>query len=198
LDIHRITASKVFGVPEDQVTDGMRSDAKAVNFGVIYGMGGFRLANELTISRAQAQHYIDEYFVKYDRVKSFMDQTIQDCRNTGYVTTMFGRKRPIPEINASAFVVRQQGERLAMNTPIQGSAADIIKLAMIHVHEALRMQCPQSALILQIHDELIIQAHRSELEKVKSLLVECMKNAANLDVEMDVSLNTGDNWYLLK
>lgn len=198
LDIHRITASKVFGVPEDQVTDAMRSDAKAVNFGVIYGMGGFRLANELTISRAQAQHYIDEYFIKYDRVKAFMDQTIRDCRSTGYVTTMFGRKRPIPEINASAFAVRQQGERLAMNTPIQGSAADIIKLAMIHVHEALRTQCPQSALILQIHDELIIQAHRSELEKVKSLLVDSMKNAAKLDVEMDVSLNEGENWYLLK
>jgi DNA polymerase-1 len=198
LDIHRITASKVFGIPEDQVTAAMRSDAKAVNFGVIYGMGGFRLANELTISRAQAQHYIDEYFVKYDRVKAFMDQTIRDCREKGYVTTMFGRKRPIPEINASAFAVRQLGERLAMNTPIQGSAADIIKLAMIKVHEALDRECPKSKLILQIHDELIIQAHRTELEKVKNLLENCMKGAAKLDVTMDVSLNEGKNWYLLK
>ena len=198
LDIHRITASKVFGVPEDQVTAAMRSDAKAVNFGVIYGMGGFRLASELTISRAQAQHYIDEYFVKYDRVKAFMDQTIRECREKGYVTTMFGRKRPIPEINASAFAVRQLGERLAMNTPIQGSAADIIKLAMIKVHEALDRECPKSKLILQIHDELIIQAHRTEAAKVKSLLEECMKGAAKLDVTMDVSLNEGENWYLLK
>ena len=198
LDVHRITASKVFGVPEDQVTDGMRSDAKAVNFGVIYGMGGFRLANELTISRAQAEHYINEYFAKYEQVKTFMDTTIRECREKGYVTTMFGRKRPIPEINASAFTVRQQGERLAMNTPIQGSAADIIKLAMIKAYDALKRDCPKSALILQIHDELIIQAHRTETEKVRRLLEDSMKGAAELTVTMDVSLNEGENWYLLK
>ncbi len=197
-DIHRLTASKVFNVPEDQVTDGMRSNAKAVNFGVIYGMGGFRLANELTISRAQAQHYIDEYFIKYDRVKAFMDRTIKECKEKGYVTTMFGRRRPIPEINASAFTVRQLGERLAMNSPIQGSAADIIKLAMIKVCDALRQECPRSALILQIHDELIIQAHRSELAKVREVLEASMKGAAKLDVTMDVSVNEGENWFLLK
>ncbi|NCB41741.1 MAG: DNA polymerase I [Clostridia bacterium] len=198
LDVHRITASKVFEVPEDQVTDLMRSNAKAVNFGVIYGMSGYGLSNELTISRQKAELYINEYFAKYSAVKKFMDDTIKNCKREGYVTTLFGRKRPIPEINASAYMVRQQGERLAMNTPIQGTAADIIKIAMIHVFEALSKECPKSALILQIHDELIVQAHYSEREKVKKLLEECMKNAAKLKVQLDVSLNEGINWYYLK
>lgn len=198
LDVHTITASKVFGVPENQVTSLMRTNAKAVNFGVIYGMSGFGLSNELTISRKEAEHYIDEYFAKYSSVKQFMDHTIKECKERGYVTTMFGRKRPIPEINASSYVVRQQGERLAMNTPIQGTAADIIKIAMIRVFDSLSKECPKSSLILQIHDELIIQAHQSEKEKVKNLLVDCMQNAVKLKVQLDVSVNEGKNWYLLK
>jgi DNA polymerase-1 len=198
LDVHKITASKVFGVPEDQVTRSMRTNAKAVNFGVIYGMSGFGLSNELTISRKKAEHYIAEYFAKYSSVKKFMDDTIKSCKEKGYVTTMFGRKRRIPEINASSYMVRQQGERLAMNTPIQGTAADIIKIAMIRVFDSLSKECPKSSLILQIHDELIIQAHKSEKEKVKMLLVDSMRNAVKLNVQLDVSLNEGKNWYLLK
>jgi DNA polymerase I len=198
LDIHKITASRVFGVPEDQVTESMRSNAKVVNFGVIYGMSGFGLSNELTITRKDAEHYINEYFLKYKAVKQFMDDSIRICRQEGSVRTLFGRKRSIPEIKAAAFPVRQQGERLAMNTPIQGTAADIIKLAMAMVYEALHKECPKSSLILQIHDELIIQAHKSETETVKKLLMDCMQNAAQLDVKLEVSLNEGANWYLLK
>ena len=198
LDVHKITASKVFNVPEDQVTSLMRTNAKAVNFGVIYGMSGFGLSNELTISRKEAEHYIDEYFSKYSSVKSFMDHTIKECKKNGYVATMYGRKRPIPEINASSYMVRQQGERLAMNTPIQGTAADIIKIAMIRVFDTISAACPKSSLILQIHDELIVQAHKSEKEKVKEILEDCMKNAVRLKVSLDVSLNEGKNWYLLK
>lgn len=197
-DVHRQTASRIFGVGEDLVTDKMRSDAKAINFGIIYGMGSFRLSNELEISRTQAEEYIRGYFEKHDRVKQFMDAMILQGKEKGYVETLFGRKRPIPEIQAAAFAVRQQGERLAMNTPIQGTAADIIKLAMIRVSEALRRECPQSRLILQVHDELIIEAHKSEAGRVKVLLEDCMKQAAELSVAMDVSLNEGDNWYMLK
>lgn len=198
LDVHKITASKVFGVAEDEVTDLMRSNAKAVNFGVIYGMSGFGLSNEIGIPINEAEHYIAEYFSKYSAVKKFMDDTINKCKEEGYVTTMFGRKRPVPEINASSYMVRQQGERLAMNTPIQGTAADIIKIAMIRVFEALAKECPKSSMILQIHDELIIQAHKSEKAKVKELLVDCMTNAVKLKVQLDVSLNEGENWYYLK
>ena len=198
LDIHKITASKVFGVPENEVTDTMRSNAKVVNFGVIYGMSGFGLSNELTITRKEAEHYISEYFLKYKAVKQFMDDSIKTGREEGSVRTLFGRKRSIPEIKAAAYLVRQQGERLAMNSPIQGTAADIIKIAMVKVYEALRQQCPKSSLILQIHDELIIQAHKSETENVKKLLVDCMQNAAQLQVKLEVSLNEGENWYLLK
>lgn len=197
-DVHRQTAARMFGVDEELVTEKMRSDAKAINFGIIYGMGSFRLANELEISRVQADKYINDYFAKHASVKKFMDDAVQSAKDKGYSETLFGRKRPIPEIHAQAFAVRQQGERLAMNTPIQGTAADIIKLAMIKVTQAIKRECPKSALILQVHDELIIQAHKSESAAVKRLLKESMMQAANLTVAMDVSLNEGQNWYLLK
>lgn len=197
-DIHRITASKVFGVPEDDVTSLQRSNAKAVNFGVIYGMSGFGLSNELNITRKEAETYINEYFKKYVQVKEYMDDLVESCKKNGYVTTLMNRRRDIHEITASNYMVRQAGERLAMNTPIQGSAADIIKLAMIKVNDALYRQCSKSRLILQVHDELIIQAHRDELTTVQKLLVEDMESAAALSVILSVDLNTGESWYDLK
>lgn len=197
-DIHRITASRVFGVPEDEVTSLQRSNAKAVNFGVIYGMSGFGLSNELNITRKEAETYINEYFKKYEKVKEYMDRQVESCKEKGYVTTLMNRRRDIHEITAGNYMVRQAGERLAMNTPIQGSAADIIKLAMIKVNEALYSQCEKSRLILQVHDELIIQAHKDELEKVKKLLEENMESAVSLSVVLSVDLNTGESWYDLK
>ena len=195
LDIHRETASKVFGVPQDQVTSQMRSNAKAVNFGVIYGMSGFGLATELTISRKQAEKYISDYFERFRDVKLFMDNAVSSCKEKGYSRTLFGRRRDVPEISASAYMVRQLGERLAMNTPIQGTAADIIKLAMIRVYDALAKECPGSELILQIHDELIIRARRDELEKVRHILRSCMETAAELAVRLEVSMDEGQTWF---
>ena len=197
-DIHKITASKVFGVPEDQVTSLQRSNAKAVNFGVIYGMSGFGLSTELNITRKEAEKYIGEYFKKYTKVKEFLDGLVSDCKEKGYVTTIMKRKRIIHEINASNYMVRQLGERLAMNSPIQGSAADIIKLAMIKVYHELNHEKTKSKLILQVHDELIIQTHKSELEKIKKLLEENMENAIKLSVTMSSEVSTGRNWYDLK
>lgn len=197
-DIHKITASKVFGVPEDQVTPLQRSNAKAVNFGVIYGMSGFGLSTELNITRKEAERYIGEYFKKYTKVKEFLDGLVAGCKENGYVTTIMKRKRVIHEINAGNYMVRQLGERLAMNSPIQGSAADIIKLAMIKVYRELTREKTKSKLILQVHDELIIQAHKSELEKVKKLLEENMENAVKLSVSLTSELSTGKNWYDLK
>ncbi len=197
-DIHRITASKVFGVLEDQVTSLQRSNAKAVNFGVIYGMSGFGLSTELNITRKEAEQYIGEYFKKYTKVKEFLDGLVASCKEKGYVTTIMNRKRMIHEINASNYMVRQAGERLAMNSPIQGSAADIIKLAMIKVYQELKKEKTKSKLILQVHDELIIQTHKSELEKIKNLLEENMEHAVKLSVTLSSELSTGKNWYDLK
>ncbi len=197
-DIHKITASKVFGVPEDQVTSLQRSNAKAVNFGVIYGMSAFGLSTGLNITRKEAEQYIGEYFKKYTKVKEFLDGLVANCKKNGYVTTILKRKRMVHEINASNYMVRQAGERLAMNSPIQGSAADIIKLAMIKVYRELTRERTQSKLILQVHDELIIQTHKSELEKVKKLLEDNMENAVELCVKLLAELSTGENWYDLK
>ena len=198
LDIHRETASKVFGVPQELVTSQMRSNAKAVNFGVIYGMSGFGLSQGLSITRKEAEKYIADYFDRFPRVKQFLDECIADCKQTGYATTLFGRRREVLEITAPAFLVRQLGERLAMNTPIQGTAADIIKLAMIRVYDRLAKECPGSRLILQVHDELIIHAAQSEAEKVRKLLVEEMEHAAQMTVALEVSLEEGGNWFQLK
>ena len=198
LDIHRETASKVFGVPQDQVTPLMRSNAKAVNFGVIYGMSGFGLSENLSITRKQAEQYIKDYFHRFPGVKEFMDRCVADCKATGEIRTLYGRRRSVPEIRASQFMVRQLGERLAMNTPIQGTAADIIKLAMIRTFAALKAECPEAELILQIHDELILRVPAEQEEKAKKILRESMENAACLDVKLDVDLNVGHNWYELK
>ena len=197
-DIHKETASKVFGVPLEEVTPQLRSNAKAVNFGVIYGMSGFGLAEELTITRKQAEKYIKDYFERFKGVKAFMDRQVAECKATGSVRTLYGRKRDIPEINASQYMVRQLGERLAMNSPIQGTAADIIKIAMVKVYDALAEKFPASRLILQIHDELIIQAPKEDAEGVAKLLKDCMESAAELKVKLIAEENIADNWYDLK
>lgn len=197
-DIHRATAANVLGIPEDQITPNERSRAKAVNFGVIYGMSAFGLSGELDISRKEAEDYIKQYFVKHSRVREFMDSSVAFAKEEGFVTTMTGRKRYIKEINASNYMVRQIGERLAMNSPIQGSAADIIKLAMIKVYDALKENKLKSRLILQIHDELVINTYPEEREIVEKLLTENMESAMELSVELKAELNEGNNWYELK
>lgn len=197
-DIHRATASRVFNVPPEEVTLLQRNNAKAVNFGVIYGMSGFGLATELSIPRKEAEAYIAAYFEKYSRVKSFLDDQIRNCREQGAVYTILGRKRPIPEIKASNPMARQAAERLAMNSPIQGSAADIIKLAMLRCHQRLLAEGLASRLILQVHDELIIEALEGELDAVQRILRETMESAYPLAVGLVVELNTGENWYRLK
>lgn len=197
-DIHRITAARVFNLDYDAVTPLDRSRAKAVNFGVIYGMSGFGLSENLQITRKEAERYIKDYFDKHLAVKAYMDGQVESCREIGYTTTLMGRRRYIHEINAAAYVTRQLGERLAMNSPIQGSAADIIKLAMIRVYRELRDKGYQSRLILQVHDELIIRTVRSEMEEVKELLVRNMEEAMDLAVKLECDLNQGDSWYDLK
>ena len=197
-DIHRATAARVLGVPEDEITLEERSRAKAINFGVIYGMSAFGLSSELHITRKDADDYIRAYFAKHAAVKEFMDEQVAFCKDHGYVSTLLGRKRFIKEINASAYMVKQVGERLAMNTPIQGSAADIIKLAMIKVFQALREQGLKSRLILQVHDELIINTYPDEQEIVEKLLTENMESAYELAVKLKADLNEGNSWYELK
>ena len=197
-DIHRATAANVLGIPESEITIEERSRAKAVNFGVIYGMSSFGLSSELGITRKEADNYIKTYFSKHTAVKAFMDSQVEFCRENGYVTTIMGRKRYVKEIKAPGYMVRQLGERLAMNTPIQGSAADIIKLAMVKVYNAIKERGLKSNLILQVHDELIINTWKDELEEVEKLLVENMESAYRLAVELRADLNEGVNWYDLK
>ena len=197
-DIHRNTAARVFGLTYDEVTPLDRSRAKAVNFGVIYGMSGFGLSEELRISRKEAENYIRDYFDKHLAVKAYMDGQIESCKEKGYTETLMGRKRYIHEINSSTFMARQLGERLAMNSPIQGSAADIIKLAMIKVYGELKERNMASKLILQVHDELIIKTAKDEMEQVKELLVRNMEHAMDLKVKLESDLNQGDTWYDLK
>ena len=197
-DIHRITAAKVFNTPFEEVTEKQRSNAKAVNFGIVYGISSFGLGHNLDISRKEAEEYINQYFATYPRVKQYLDELVKKAKEQGFVTTLYGRKRPIPEITSSNFMQRSFGERIAMNSPIQGTAADIIKIAMNRVHERLKQEKLQSRLILQIHDELLIEAKEDEVEQVKVLLVEEMKKAAELSVPLEVDVKTGMNWYEAK
>ena len=197
-DIHKITAANVLGVPEDQITIADRTKAKAVNFGVIYGMSAFGLSSELNIPRKEAETYIKEYFAKHQKVKEFMDSLVASAKEQGYVTTILGRKRFIPEITASNYMVRQLGERLAMNSPIQGSAADIIKIAMLRVYRSLRDGNFKTRLILQVHDELILEVHKDEIPQATKLLKDGMENAIKMDVKVDAALHQGLNWYDLK
>ena len=194
-DIHRSTASLVFDTPFDEVTDIQRRNAKAVNVGIVYGISAFGLANDLNIGRKEAQAYIDSYFEKYPKIKAFLDKTVSEAKEKGYIKTMFGRIRPIPELASSNFMQRQFGERVAMNSPIQGTAADIIKIAMIRVHDRLLKENLKSKLILQVHDELLIETAEDEKEYVIELLEEEMHKAADLKVSMEVGTECGYDWY---
>ena len=198
LDVHTLTASQVFHVPFDEVTSEQRSNAKAVNFGIVYGISAFALSEDLKISQKEAQAYIDGYFAKYPNIKQYIDTTIDFAMRNGYVGTMFNRRREIPEILASNYNMREFGKRVAMNTPIQGTAADIIKIAMVKVYQKLKDLNLKSKLILTVHDELLIETHRSEVEIVKNLLKEEMENAVSLSVPLYVDVHEGENWLEVK
>ena len=197
-DIHRITASKVFHTPLEAVTPLQRRNAKAVNFGIVYGISSFGLSQGLSISRKEAAAYIEAYFKTYPGIKAFLDRLVAEAKENGYAVTMYGRRRPIPELKSSNFMQRSFGERVAMNSPIQGTAADIIKIAMIRVWEALHKEGLSSRLILQIHDELLIETIPEEEARVTQLLAREMANAAAMDVALETDVHTGDDWYMAK
>lgn len=197
-DIHRITASQVFHVPPDEVTALQRRNAKAVNFGIIYGISSFGLGQDLNISKKEAKEYIESYFETFPKVKEYLDNQVSEAKRLGYVVTAFGRRRPLPEISSSNFVQRGFGERVAMNAPIQGTAADIMKMAMIAVDDRLKAERLKSKVILQVHDELLIEAYIEEKDKVRDILREEMQNAANLAVKLIVEVSEGKNWYEAK
>ena len=197
-DIHRITASQVFGIPLEEVTSLQRRNAKAVNFGIVYGISSFGLGQDLNITRKEAEGYIKSYFATYPRVKEYLDKLVSSAKEDGYITTLYDRRRPIPELSSSNFMQRSFGERVAMNSPIQGTAADIIKIAMIRVNDRLCKEGLKSRLLLQIHDELLIETHESEVEEVKKILSEEMHGAAALNVPLEIDMNVGNTWYDVK
>lgn len=197
-DIHTSTASKVFGVSKSEVTPLLRSRAKAVNFGIVYGIGDFSLSKDLGITKKEAGNYIEEYLEKYPKVREYMTNIKKEAREKGFVTTLFNRRRYIPEIKSNNFNIRSFGERVALNTPIQGSAADIIKIAMVNVYKELSKRNLKSKLILQVHDELILEVHKEEINQVKKIVEESMKNAASLKVPLEIDINLGKNWYETK
>jgi DNA polymerase-1 len=194
-DIHAITASKVLKTSVDKITPQQRSSAKAINFGIIYGMSEYGLAKQLGISSAEAREYINSYFAEYPEIKTYIDKNVAFAKENGYVLTYLNRKRLIPELLSTNYVTRQFGERAAMNMPLQGSAADVIKLAMLGVHNRLKKEKLESKLILQVHDELIIDAPVSEQERAEKILVEEMEGAVDLAVKLTVSLGSGKTWF---
>lgn len=195
VDIHTSTAAKVFGVPESAVTGEMRKRAKAVNFGIMYGIGAFSLADDIGVSRAEAQAFIDRYLASYPSIDAYLKNTIREAYDNGYVTTLFGRRRYIPELSGTNKMLQKFGERVAMNSPIQGTAADVIKLAMIRVHQRLRASHLDARLILQVHDELLIEAHRDCADEAKRILQEEMERAVSYSVPLDVDIHVGDTWF---
>ena len=197
-DIHRITASKVFHTPFEEVTDLQRRNAKAVNFGIVYGISSFGLSQDLSITPREAKEYIDAYFKTYPGIRKFLERTVDEAKDKGYCETMFGRRRPVPELKSTNFNQRSFGERVAMNSPIQGTAADIIKYAMVHVYDALKAKGLKSKLILQIHDELLIETRMDEVEEVREVLSYEMQNACELAVKLEIDLHTGTDWYEAK
>lgn len=193
-DIHAATASLVFKVPIEEVTKEQRSNAKAVNFGIVYGISSFGLSQDLSISKKEAEKYINEYFESYPGIKQYLDNSVNDAKTKGYSVTLFGRRRPIPELNSGNFMQRQFGERVAMNSPIQGTAADIMKIAMINVAEELKTKKLKSQIVLQVHDELLVETYNDEIDTVKDILVRNMEEAAKLHVKLEVEVKEGSNW----
>ncbi len=197
-DIHTQAASRVFGVPVEKVSKELRSRAKAVNFGIVYGISDFGLAGQIHCSRKEAKKYIEQYLEKYNGIKKFMDGIVEDAKEKGFVETLFKRRRYVPELKSNNYMVRKFGDRVAMNTPIQGTAADIMKIAMIDVYKKLKKENLKSMIVLQVHDELLLEVEKSELEVVKKILAESMENAAKLDVPLKIDMSEGDNWYQVK
>jgi DNA polymerase-1 len=197
-DIHRQTASVIFGVPLDQVTGEMRSRAKTINFGTIYGQGAFALARQLGITQEEAKNFITQYFERFAGVRVYLDQQVKLAREQGYVETLFGRRRYIPEINEKNFNLRAFAERTAQNTPLQGSAADLIKLAMVDIHRTLKAESLRARLLLQVHDELVLEAPEAEVDRVVALVREHMEGAAKLEVPLVVDVGVGSNWLAAK
>ena len=193
-DIHKITAAQVFHLPLNEVTPAIRNNAKAVNFGIVYGISSFGLSQDLSISRKEASEYIKKYFETYPGVKKFLDSTVESAKELGYVTTLYGRRRPIPELKSGNFMQRSFGERAAMNSAIQGTAADIMKIAMIKVYKKLKEENMSSRILLQVHDEILIETKNDEAEKVKAIVKDAMMSAANLKVTLEVGLEQGSNW----
>ena len=193
-DIHTVTASQVFGVPPEQVTPAMRSHAKAVNFGIVYGISAWSLAQDIGVSAAEAKAYMEAYLEKYHGVREYQKRIVEQAKADGFVATLFGRRRALPELRSSNFTVRSFGERVALNMPIQGTAADIIKLAMVRTAARLRAEGLESRLILQVHDELIAECPEAEAERVKALLTEEMAAAASLSVPLTASAGVGKSW----
>ena len=195
LDIHTATAAKVYNVPINEVTSDQRRAAKTVNFSILYGAGATNLSNQLGIPRAEAKTIIESYFTQYHGLKKYMETVVEDARKTGYVTTLMGRKRYLRDIDSRNALARSNSERVAVNTPIQGSAADLIKIAMINIHNELKSKGLETKMILQVHDELVFDVPKSELETVKPLIAHCMKTAIpNLKVPIEVGMGVGDNW----
>ena len=197
-DIHRTTASQVFHIPFDEVTDLQRRNAKAVNFGIVYGISSFGLSQDLSITKKEAAEYIERYFETYPKIKGYLDGLVAEAKEKGYVTTMFGRRRPIPELSSSNFMQRSFGERIAMNSPIQGTAADIIKIAMNRVHDRLLAEGLKSRLILTVHDELLVETAAEEEQEVRKILAEEMHGAAQLSVMLEIDVHAGSDWYQAK
>ncbi len=198
LDVHKFTASRAFGVPFEMVSSDMRRRAKAINFGIIYGISSFGLSNDIGISPYEAKRFIDKYFEMYPKVKQYMDNNVEFAKENGYIKTLSGRIRYIPEINVSNYQTRSFGERIAMNMPLQGSASDIIKMAMIDVANKLKEGGFKAKLVLQVHDELLIDCPENEVEQIKSILKASMENVAKLKVKLEVDLSAGNNWLEAK
>ena len=194
-DIHRTTAAQVFNMPEEMVTKEMRSAAKAVNFGILYGIGAFSLSKDIGVSVKEADQYIKDYLHSFPKVEQFMNETVENAKETGYVTTLFGRKRFVPELKASNKQVQAAGKRIAMNTPVQGTAADIIKAAMVRVWRRLKQEVPAAKLILQIHDELIVEAPLADAKKAAEILHAEMVGACELSVPLTADVCEGASWY---
>jgi len=197
-DIHQRTAAEVYGVPIEEVTGAMRSAAKAVNFGIVYGISDFTLAKNISVTRKEAKEFIDRYFDRYPAVKKFLNEAVETGKQQGYVTTMCGRRRYLPELKSPNYNMRAFGERCAMNSPIQGTAADIIKMAMNRVHAALKEEGLKARMLLQVHDELIIEAPEEEAERVEALLRECMEGVMQLSVPLKTDISIGGDWRACK
>ena len=194
-DIHKQVASKVFDKPIENVTKQERSSAKAVNFGIVYGISDFGLAEQLSIPKKEAKQYIEQYLEKYSGVKTFMDNIVNTAKEQGYVETLFNRRRYVPEINSNNYIVRQFGNRIAMNTPIQGTAADIMKLAMINIYKTFKEKEIKSKIVLQVHDELLIETIPEEKETVEKILKQEMENVITLKVPLQIDIEEGKNLY---